>query len=174
MERYVKVSQDNRQDNRQDNILLKKAYDFIRFIQEFADDYHHAKEEYVLFKYLQVPGVLSHCNPLPVMMSEHEKGRIYVSNMKVNVTNNNYKGLCENIYGYCQLLKQHILKEDQILYPMAEEGVSDEDKLIINSLYKQIEERFDKQIIWDEFEVKYSELENFLNSVTQESESTYA
>jgi hemerythrin-like domain-containing protein len=117
---------------------------------------------------------LSHCNPLPVMMSEHEKGRIYVSHMRVSVTNNDLNGLCENIYEYCQLLKQHILKEDQILYPMAEEGVSDKDKLLIDDEYNQIEEKFNKQVLWNEFEEKYSELENFLNNIMQECESTCA
>ena len=84
MERYVEFSQTN--DNKY--LLMEKAQDFISFIQIFTDTYHHAKEEDVLFKYLQAPGVLSHCNPLPVMLSDHEQGRMYAQNMKDALANN--------------------------------------------------------------------------------------
>jgi hemerythrin-like domain-containing protein len=160
MERYIEFSKTSRREN----ILLEKAQDFISFIQKFADTYHHAKEEDVLFKYLQAPGVLSHCNPLPVMLSEHEQGRMYVRNMIDALANINIESLYENIYGYCQLLRQHIFKEDNVLYPMAEDGISDEDKISLENEYKHIEEKLNKQAIWNEYEEKYSELENCLNS----------
>ena len=159
MERYIEFSQTNKSDN----LLLEKAQDFISFIQKFADNYHHAKEEDILFKYLQVPGVLSHCNPLPVMLADHERGRMYVRNMKDALENNNLNNLCENTSAYSQLLKQHIFKEDNVLYPMAENGMSDDDKISLENEYKQIEEKLNKQAIWNEFEEKYSELESCLN-----------
>jgi hemerythrin-like domain-containing protein len=168
MERYVDFSQADGQEY----FLLEKAQEFISFIQKYTDAYHHAKEEDVLFKYLQTPGVLSHCNPLPVMLSEHEQGRMYVQNMKDAVINKNAKSLCETIYSYCQLLKQHIVKEDNILYPMAEEGLSNDNKISVKNEYKKIDEKLNKQQIWKEYEEKYSELESCLNSkiVTNESQ----
>lgn len=42
---------------------------FINFIHEFADRFHHAKEENILFRYLGMPGVLTHCNPVPQMLN---------------------------------------------------------------------------------------------------------
>lgn len=160
MERYVEFSKTSRREN----ILLEKAQDFISFIQQFADTYHHAKEEDVLFKYLQTPGVLTHCNPLPVMLSEHEQGRTHVRNMIDAVENINIENIYENVSDYCQLLRQHIFKEDNVLYPMAENGLPDEDKIAVESEYKQIEKKLNKQVIWNEYEEKYSELENCLNS----------
>jgi hemerythrin-like domain-containing protein len=167
MERYIEFSKASRREN----ILLEKAQDFISFIQIFTDTYHHAKEEDVLFKYMQAPGVLSHCNPLPVMLSEHEQGRMYVLNMIDAVANSNIESLYEIIYGYCQLLKQHIFKEDNVLYSMAENGLSDEDKIAIESEYQQIEEKLDKQAVWNDYEEKYSALENYLNSKISITES---
>ncbi len=160
MERYIQFSQTNRDEN----LLLEKAQDFINFIQKFADTYHHAKEENILFKYMQEPGVLSHCNPVPVMLHEHEQGRMYVQYMKDDVANANLENLCENAYGYCQNLRQHIFKEDNVLYPMAEEGISDDDKIALDIEYRQIDEKLEKQKIWNEFEEKYSELESCLDS----------
>lgn len=160
MERYIEFSQSNKDEY----LLMEKAHDFISFIQKFADTYHHAKEEDILFKYLEAPGVLSHCNPLPVMLSDHEQGREYVRNMKDALENNNLSNMCENAFAYSQHLKHHIFKEDNVLYPMAENGLSDEDKIALDNEYKQIEEKLNKQAIWNEYEEKYSELESCLNS----------
>ena len=160
MERYIEFSQTNEDED----LLLEKAPDFISFIQRFADGYHHAKEEEILFKYLQAPGVLSHCNPLSVMLHEHELGRMYVQNMKNAVANVSLESLCKNAYAYSQTLKEHIYKEDNVLYPMAEEGISDGDKITLDNEYKQTEEKLNKQAIWNEYEEKYSELESCLNS----------
>jgi hemerythrin-like domain-containing protein len=160
MERYVDFSQINKENN----LILDKAQDFIDFIQKFADNYHHAKEEDILFKHLQEPGVLSHCNPLPVMLSEHEQGRMYVQKMTEAIATQNQQAFCENASGYGQLLQQHIMKEDNVLYPMAEQGLSDENKIVLDKEYKQIEEELNKQAIWKEFEDKYSKLESCLNS----------
>jgi hemerythrin-like domain-containing protein len=170
MERYVQFSQTN--DNK--DLLLQKAQDFISFIQKFTDTYHHAKEEDILFKYLQAPGVLSHCNPLPVMVSDHEQGRMYVQNMKDALANNDLKTLCDNACAYSQTLKQHIFKEDNILYPMAENGLSDDDKIALGNEYKQIEEKMDKQAIWNEYEEKFSELESCLNREVTTIESQHS
>ncbi len=159
MERYIEFSQTNRDEN----LLLEKAQDFISFIQRFADTYHHAKEEYILFRYLEAPGVLTHCNPLPIMLSDHEQGRNYVQNMKDALENNNLDNLCENMSAFSQHLKHHIFKEDNVLYPMAENGLSDDDKIALDNEYKQAEEKLNKQALWNEYEEKYSELEDCLN-----------
>ena len=78
MERYVETNSKNSNTT----ILLENANFFIKFIHEFADHFHHAKEENILFRYLEIPGVLTHCNPVPQMMLEHEKARDFVRNME--------------------------------------------------------------------------------------------
>jgi hemerythrin-like domain-containing protein len=160
MERYIEFSKTNKCEN----ILLGKAQDFISFFIEFMDTYHHAKEENALFKYLQEPGVLSHCNPLPVMMSDHDNGRMYLRNINSALVTNDPETLCENAYAFSHLLKQHIYKEDNILYPMAEVGISIEDKISLENEYKQIEEKLNKMELWKQYEEKYSELESHLSN----------
>ncbi len=160
MERYIDFSKTDRHDN----LLLNKAQDFLSFFQVFADNYHHAKEEDILFKYLQAPGVLTHCNPVSVMLHEHKQGRAYVQNMKDAAEQEELGSLCENAMNFSQLLKQHIFKEDNVLYPMAENGLSDDDKAAVSNEYQQIEDKLNKLGIWEEYENTYSELENCLNS----------
>ena len=47
--------------------------------------------------------------------------------------------LVENARGYGFLLMDHIYKEDNILYPMAEESLTEEQKEKVLQLYDEVE-----------------------------------
>ena len=96
------------------SVLVEKADYFIQFIHEFADHFHHAKEEDILFRYLEVPGVLTHCNPVPQMLSEHNKAREFVRNMENAIQTKELNELVANAGEYASLLREHIYKEDNI------------------------------------------------------------
>ena len=159
MERYIEFSLEN--SNKP--ILLDKAEEFIGFIQKFADEFHHAKEEDILFKHLAAPGVLTHCNPLPQMLAEHDLGRKYVQEMKDSLTNKDLNKLIESTRNYGKLLKEHIQKEDNILYPMAENGIVDPEKNTLRNEYNNVETQIGAQDVWNEYEKKYVKLESYLN-----------
>lgn len=145
-------------------VLLDKAASFIGFIQEFADHLHHAKEEDSLFRYLEVPGVLTHCNPVPQMLMEHHKARDYVRNMEQASQAKALNELANNVAQYARLLKEHIFKEDNILYPMGERGLSDEAKTALLEEYAQTDERLDSRAIWGKYETLYAELQLALDT----------
>ena len=144
-------------------LLLEKAADFIAFIHEFADHFHHAKEEDCLFRYLAEPGVLTHCNPVPQMLMEHEKARGYVRNMEQALQAKVLNALADNAAQYARLLKEHIYKEDNILYPMGEQGLSDAAKTALLQDYDRTDKRLDSPAIWRKYEALYSELEQGLD-----------
>ncbi len=123
-----------------DKSLLLKGEAIINFIQNFADRYHHRKEEEILFRELEKPGVLTHCNPLPQMLHEHEEGRSCVRNMIEALEKQDAAALGQNIKKYGSILQEHIFKEDNILYPMAEEGLSEEKKELILKEYAEEKE----------------------------------
>jgi hemerythrin-like domain-containing protein len=156
MERYAEFSVNNAQPS----MLFEKAHDFIKFIHEFADNFHHAKEENILFRYLEGPGVLTHCNPIPQMLSEHSKARELVQSMENALHTNEIAKLESNIAQYAKLLKEHIYKEDNILYPMAERGLSDTAKSSLLREYVETDDRLDSLTIWCKYEALYSDLEN--------------
>lgn len=143
-------------------ILLEKAACFIEFIQEFADHFHHAKEEDILFRYLQEPGVLTHCNPVPQMLMEHEQARDYVRNMEQALQANALSALADNAVQYARLLKEHIYKEDNILYPMGEDGLSDQAKTTLLKEFSQADEQLDSRAIWNKYEMSATELKSRL------------
>ena len=97
----------------------------IDFIRNYADKYHHAKEEDILFIRLEQLGFSPQVGPVAVMLNEHKQGRNFVSGLE-SATNkyadgdkSAVQGIIENARNYAILLRQHIQKEDMILYPMA-------------------------------------------------------
>lgn len=99
------------------------------FIRNFADGCHHAKEEGVLFKAMEAAGMPSEGGPIGVMLVEHDQGREHTRGM-VSAAERLQQGdgaavgqLITDAAGYAALLRQHIQKEDQILYPMADQVI---------------------------------------------------
>ncbi|MFY9326646.1 MAG: hemerythrin domain-containing protein [Georgfuchsia sp.] len=111
-----------------------KAADFIK---NFADDWHHGKEEGVLFEALTTHGMSKDNGPVAVMLAEHNEGRRLTDAMRSGAERMQQGDasaapqIAKNAMGYVMLLRQHIQKEDQILYPMA-------DQLIPVAQHKQI------------------------------------
>lgn len=104
----------------------------VDFIVSFADKYHHAKEEGILFPAMVSAGFPMKGGPIAVMLAEHELGRGYVRGMIAGVdeyrAGKGHQGFTENARNYIELLRAHITKEDSILYPMAEARLSDDEK----------------------------------------------
>ena len=98
----------------------------IDFIINFADKYHHLKEEDVLFMEMEKHGMSTESGPIAVMLSEHDKGRIFIKQAldavgKLKLGDDRaFEELKLNLLNYCVLLTNHIAKENNILYPMAQ------------------------------------------------------
>jgi hemerythrin-like domain-containing protein len=102
----------------------------VEFIQVFADRCHHGKEEDLLFVAMAEAGIPTEGGPIGVMLREHVSGREYVGTMnhaaKQYVAGNAQaaEAFAAAARGYVELLRQHIAKEDNILYPMADRALS--------------------------------------------------
>lgn len=102
--------------------FLLSATDFMR---GFADRCHHAKEEGILFTRLTDQGFALQGCPLGVMLAEHECGRQYtraLTQAAEDMQAGDLSGVQRAIMSsrsYIALLRLHIYKEDNILFPMA-------------------------------------------------------
>ncbi|NNM53516.1 MAG: cation-binding protein [Spirochaetales bacterium] len=112
----------------------------VDFIKTYADHFHHAKEEDILFRHLEGPGVLTHCNPIPVMLFDHEEGRTLTARLLEAIETQNRNDALAYAQGWGEHLTGHIYKEDNVLYPMAEEGLSDFEKSVVLQEYQAAEE----------------------------------
>jgi hemerythrin-like domain-containing protein len=115
----------------------KKALDFF---SHFADQCHHFKEEQVLFPAMEEHGVPKDGGPIGMMLMEHEEGRAYVRAMLsaiplVEAKNEVAKAiLFDKAKAYLRFLKDHIQKEDEILFRIADDVISpDEQKQLLRS-----------------------------------------
>jgi hemerythrin-like domain-containing protein len=102
------------------------ARDYAGFLRGFADAWHHGKEEDILFRRMLERGFSAESGPVAVMLHEHRQGRALVSAIHAvgegtgAVTSNERATFLQGARGFIPLLRQHIQKEDNILYPMSE------------------------------------------------------
>src|SRR3989338_6139261 len=139
----------------------EKAIDFIR---NFADKCHHLKEEGLLFPMLEEHGIPREGGPVGMMLMEHEEGRGYVRAMVAALSapkgdgEGAKKQLAENARAYLRLLKEHIAKEDQILFDMADAHIGAEGQ---RRLLEQFEEH-EREEMGPGAHEKYLEIANEL------------
>jgi len=100
--------------------------DAVEFIRNYADRFHHAKEEDVLFRELVRNGMPAENSPVAAMLLAHDQGRSFVKGMETaallgqNGAEDAVAEVVANARGYAALLREHIHTEDHVLYPLAE------------------------------------------------------
>jgi len=104
------------------------ARSIIEFIRKFADGCHHAKEEGVLFPAMIAAGIPSQGGPVAVMLDEHDQGRAAVKAMDAAVAGfGSDQGALEAFasaaFAYTSLLTNHIFKENNVLFRMADQVI---------------------------------------------------
>jgi len=96
--------------------LILEGVDMIR---SYADRYHHAKEEDILFKYFDENSEI-----LKVMYADHATGRGHVQAILEALERRDKAVVAEHLTAYRDLLTEHIRKEDEILYPWMDRNLS--------------------------------------------------
>ncbi len=115
----------------------------LEFLRVFADKCHHGKEEDLLFPALEQAGISREGGPIGVMLMEHTEGRGYIKGLaqaidKYNAGDENASvEIVENGRNYVDLLRQHIYKENNVLFMMAQQVLSEDTQ-------KELAEAFEK------------------------------
>ncbi|MGC8837510.1 MAG: hemerythrin domain-containing protein [Anaerolineae bacterium] len=118
----------------------------LEFIQVFADRCHHGKEEDLLFKAMEEAGVPREGGPIGVMLLEHDQGRQFVRGMREALAlyrsghPRARSAFVHNARSYVTLLSQHIYKEDNILYPIADMHLTEEQQQRLLEGFARVEE----------------------------------
>jgi hemerythrin-like domain-containing protein len=134
-----------------DNIQKRKLVDsqhivqIIEFLKIFADQCHHGKEEGILFPELVKKGFSQESGPIAVMLHEHTIGRGYIKDMADHFerfkTENGGELLrvADDMNKYISLLTNHIRKENQILFPMADKALPEDVQDQLFARYEKLE-----------------------------------
>ncbi len=90
---------------------------------------HFLAEEDILFpKFEQATGMTQ--GPTMVMRSEHEQMRSMLSQMEGAITNQDFEKAAGIVESLMLFIQQHNMKEEQILYPMTDAHLADNDAII--------------------------------------------
>ncbi len=118
--------------------------DALEFVRVFADQCHHGKEEETLFPLLESHDVPRDGGPLGTMLGEHDQGRAYVRAMGEALGRFDQPGakedFIENARSYSELLHAHIAKEDDVLFPMADMLLSDQEQDALARQFERVED----------------------------------
>lgn len=122
----------------------------ISFFRNYADKYHHYKEEFLMFGFLaqKKEGALD--LEIGSLRHQHNIGRQSLTKLEKSL--NGYEieneiattNLLKNLASFISILSRHIYMEDHLFFPMVEKELSIEEKKILLKQFK-IEEEALKQ-----------------------------
>jgi len=117
----------------------------VGLIMNYADGFHHAKEEDLLFPLLGKKGFSQDQGPVLVMIREHSEGRRFVRAMMDEINNikqGDESGLTilyEYMQRYIDLLRAHIAKENNVLFKMADKALTPEEQVELLNEFDALE-----------------------------------
>lgn len=120
----------------------RKAIDFFR---GFADRCHHGKEERHFFPAMEAKGFPREGGPTGVMLYEHELGRGRVAQMDQAISsaeagdNSAVQQFAEHARAFIALLRNHIEKEDNCLFKMADQVFNEADQNQLLEAFRRTE-----------------------------------
>lgn len=127
------------------NVNTMHLESIVDFLKNFADVNHHGKEEKLLFPLLESRGIPRKGGPIGVMMNEHIQGRSYIAAISEDIISysaGNYfaaEAIASNMNNYIHLLGNHVQKEDNILFPMADRVISESDDSELYARFEAVE-----------------------------------
>ena len=134
----------------------------VEFFRQFADRCHHAKEEDILFPLLEQRGIPREGGPIGVMLSEHEIGRECVRRMDdaTDPTPKHDAAFAAAAEEYTTLLREHIFKENNILFQMARQCLSKQDAADVMEKFRSVEEEKGGQEFHGRYEAEVGKWES--------------
>ncbi len=143
----------------------------IEFIRNYADKFHHGKEEDILFKKMSSElGPAIEKGPIFGMLAEHDLGRLFIKTLedaliKAEKGDEDAKvDIIANATAYTDLLYRHIDKEDNAIFNFADSQLKPETHEELNIEFENAK----KGLNSDETERKYiallEELEAYVAS----------
>ena len=106
------------------------------FFKNFADRCHHGKEEQQLFPALEKLGVPREGGPIGVLLGEHEEGRALVRAF----AEADPRTAPQAIRRYVALLRDHISKENEVLFPMSDQILPPQQQQELMNAFEKVEQ----------------------------------
>lgn len=136
-----------------DDIRAKRVFyttdidSIVDFLIVFWYNCHNQKEEQVFYPALIKAGIQTDDESIGDITHEHSMGRIYIREMCYSIENckigNSFscERLVDSLNNYVNLLRFHIQKEEEILFPKADIVLTEENLREISNQFEAIEEQ---------------------------------
>jgi hemerythrin-like domain-containing protein len=117
----------------------------IVFIKNVADRGHHMKEEDLLFARMESAGVSREEMLADTITTEHDLSRGYIrgiSDALVSYSMGDMSAgrvISENATSYVNLLRDHIVKEEEVIFPLADKHLPDEVQRELVAAFEKID-----------------------------------
>ena len=112
----------------------------IDFSKNFTDVCHHSKEEKSLFPALEQAGMPSNMGPIAMMLIDHQRSREIGTNMeesaKEYLSSGDSTKLINDMHQYVEHVTEHLWKENNRLFMMAEARLQYVSEKVNNELNK--------------------------------------
>lgn len=116
----------------------------VAFFRHFADGCHHAKEEDLLFPKLEARGVPRQGGPIGCMLEEHRLARGFTKDMgdALEAYARNEEDAVDRFHvaakQYGDLLTNHIFKEENVLFMMGDNVMTDDDQQTLRTCFAEV------------------------------------
>lgn len=135
------------------------------FLRGFADQFHHFKEEYLMFGLLALKKGDAFDGPIGGLRFQHERCRACIDGISNSLTG--YADgddiatttLLENLAAYISLLRRHIYEEDHTFFKMVEKELSREEEDILLMQFNKEDEKMGDQSFYDQNRQRVDEME---------------
>ena len=126
--------------------FFEKILEFGRY---YVDKHHHKEEENILFKIMidNLGANIAHIIN-DGMLFDHNVGRMYLMNLEYAIQDykmfqddENKLKILSNAFGYADMMENHISKENEVLYPFAENNLADNKKEECNNQINEFEQK---------------------------------
>jgi len=127
------------------NLDMKFFREFFRFVNEYVISYHCVREEKCLFTPLARRKNLFDERLLEVIEYEHQLGKRKIKELqktvfKYSINQAALDDVLNKCIEYLEMLRQHIYKEDRLVFPLSDRIMAEEDQAQAFECSKRVEE----------------------------------
>jgi len=146
---FLKTARDQIERNQHPpGAFFEKA---VPFFQNYADQYHHYKEEFLMFGFLaqKKEGMMD--LEIGSLRHQHEIGRQFLVKIEKTIKGYDMKNeiaittLLQNLSSFISVLSRHIYREDHLFFPMVEKELSQQEKQSLLTQFELEEQALEKR-----------------------------
>ncbi len=147
--KLLRIARDKIENNQHPpKSFFEKAVPFFR---NYADKYHHYKEEFLMFGFLAQKKEGQLDLEIGSLRHQHELGRDCINRIEKSINGYAMKNeiaitsLLQNMASFISVLSRHIYREDNIFFPMVEKELSIDEKTTLLNQFKIEEKTLEKK-----------------------------